>query len=304
MPPSPSPVTVNITVNVSVNGVPVVGMSPEPIPAAHLAHGKVGLASVSPFNITIPASQGSPGVLTARVRIDSLPGGLKTICSKGTLNVSAPCVFAKVVQGTVPSPDPGTPPPSCDPLLRMSPTDPNNNWCWEFSRRLGNELPGADCNASGPGAANTLILWALLDEATQYTSQAFPFVGVCSNQTDCDGASSPLATAVFPMLAARPHVPPAVLVGTVRDKTGCFTSLPDEIAFAWDDRHHLWVGAESGFTLTSQGGEILLSGPAGARIYRASRGCCSGAPLHVIFNVDQPADAPGGAGSFRLDVTE
>lgn len=285
------PVQVTVNVNVSVNGVPV-----EAAAAFSPRRAFKALAGGS-FNVSIPAPQGSPPLRVARVRIDPLAGGQQTICATGTLGIAAPCVFARVYPGVVTA---SASPPSCDPLLRAAPTDDTQNWAWVFSRMTGNELPGASCAASGTLPSNTLALWAIFDGDMQYTSQSITFFGQCSDRTDCDGMSGPTSTlAGFPVLERAGPRTPAVLVGTVRDKRGAFTSLPDAIAFVWDPHRQRWQGAQVGgaFALAHAGGEFHLTGPAGTQAHRIA-GCCGHEPLHLAFAVTH-AD-----GGFRLDVTE
>lgn len=292
MPAQQPPVQVTVNVHVAVNGVPVETAAPAAPPREFRA--TIG----GTFNVSIPAVQGSPPVRVAQVRIDPLAGGQQTICARGTLGISAPCVFARVYQGVVSA---GSSPPTCDPLLRASPTDSAQSWLWEFSRQRGNELPGAQCASSGVLPANTLVLWALFDGDTQYTSQSFTFFGQCSNQTDCDSMSGPSSHLTgFPVLERAAARNPVVLIGTVRERRGRFTSLPDTIAFVWDAQQQRWLGAHgsSALALARHGGEFLLTGPGGDQTHRAASGCCAHQPLHLVFEVSHPE------GGFRLDVTE
>jgi hypothetical protein len=284
---NPSSSLVNINVEVHVN---VPGLEPRL---------EAPVATAGTINIDIPASG------SAKVWTDPTTGS-RFICAQGTLSAHAPTVYAHVYQGVMMSP-PASPPSGCN-FCTPGSTGP---FPWYFDRNHSNLLPIADCVASGTNPY-TLVVWAMFDGNTSYTTAKRSFDAICSTQTDCDsgsGAPSLLARAGYPVLSAQTAGgPQPPLIGKLRMKTGRFAALHEIVRFRWKDCEQAWewVSEQPGcgsYLLFPFRDWFLLQSTVSNPPLIPARAAGSRKPLHLTFEVTASGNA-GEPEGFVLEVRE
>jgi hypothetical protein len=281
----PSPdyvITVRMEVHIPVGVAHVKGMGAE--------HPGITLLT-SPSGCQEPV----PGRLT-KVRRNTTTGK-NYICAYGCAvqgGTVAQEVFAKVYQGTV----------SASTLSKTPDTGawgvvPNSSTGkWAFSG--DNDLPGAACDQSSGGMANTLALWTMYN-GSYSPPEAVLFYGVCSTVTQC-GSSTIAAAPPAEFQQWHEHIPDR-LVGTL---AGASPGLPRTLEFVRESSREEWLcrttdlGARC--VLFRENRRFFLAVEGARPFIFAPRHESAGKPIYLVFEVINP-DA-GGSGTFQLTITE
>jgi hypothetical protein len=190
---------------------------------------------------------------------------------------------------------------------------------WQMIGDNTNEVPGAVCTDPAPAANNnTLVLWIDCGGTPPVINRRIcEFKGLCSTTSEpCGGNPTGTGTgmSISPLVKRGKTVNapghanplPAVLHGTISNKTGGCTGLPDAVTLLWNGSEWRWVGvACEGFheLHLKCGGpsasDFRLSGTLDPATTAPAAGGSS-SPVYLVF------DAPAGllGGGFRVTVTE